>query len=322
MSSPNGSTWTNVPANQNYSGTTGPILTINSATSANSLYYEVVAHNGSGNTTSGAGQITVTPVPTGLWTVNFQLTNNTDEYGFVHLGSYTGPGVLGTGTYWNPISDPYNAFVYGTFASVGDLESDGATHSGISVTIGGDGFTSQTSQTPAGSIQTLLDQYIQATGATLEINGVPDGMYNLAFYTIDGSFANDNDVVTVNGANGSPSASCGNVQDKYFSPGDNTSLFTGVQSAGGNLSVNFATGGGGADFCGMQIQLVSLAPTVDDVPLMYSVAGNTLTLTWTQGVLQTATQVTGPWTTVVAASPHSVNMTLPAQYFRLMIPAP
>jgi hypothetical protein len=321
MSSVNGNnSWANVPSNQNYSGTTGAILTINNATLANSLYYEVVVANNVGTNTSGAGQLIVTAVPTGVWTANFQLTNATDEYGFVGLNSYTGHGVLGTGTYWNVIPDPNNAFAGGTFASLGGYLDNGTTPTGISVTITGDGFTSQTAQTPASSIQTLLDQYIQTSG-TLDINGLPDGTYNLAVYTIDGSFANDSDSVTVNAANGSPVEGCLNQQDKYFSLGDNTSLFTNVQSSGGTLPVNIVIGnaGGNADFCGLQIQLVSYANTTTDESLSYSFSGNALTLTWAEGQLQSTTNLaTGPWVNVTNVSPITVNMTNRTEFYRLM----
>ena len=231
--------------------------------------------------------VTVTAVPTGLWTANFQLTNATDEYGFVGLNSYAGPGVLGTGTYWNAIDDPDNAFAYGTFYSVSDFEDNGVTHTGLSVSIAGDGFTSQTAATPAGSIQTLLDQYIQ-TAATLEINGVPDGTYNLAVYTIDGSFANDSDNVTVNAANGTQTLLC-------------------MQNA---------------DFCGLQLQMVSYATTVSNISLSYGVTNNSMTLTWLEGSLQTATNLAGPWAPLSDTSPATISTTNACQFFRLVIPAP
>jgi hypothetical protein len=321
-SSSDGVTWANVPTNANYSGVTSPILQINNATLANSLEYEVAVMNSSSTATSGVATVTVTAVPTGLWTANFQLTNATDEYGFVGLNSYAGPGVLGTGTYWNAIDDPDNAFAYGTFYSVSDFEDNGVTHTGLSVSIAGDGFTSQTAATPAGSIQTLLDQYIQ-TAATLEINGVPDGTYNLAVYTIDGSFANDSDNVTVNAANGTQTLLCINKQDKYFAPGDNTSIFTNVLASGGNLSVAFVTGGvQNADFCGLQLQMVSYATTVSNISLSYGVTNNSMTLTWLEGSLQTATNLAGPWAPLSDTSPATISTTNACQFFRLVIPAP
>src|SRR5208283_4253580 len=94
------------------------ILSVTNVTVTNALVYQAVASSPYGTNTSGPSTVTVTPLPApGLWTVNFQLTNATAQSGFVGDGSYTGLGVLGTGTYWNPIGDPAAAFTGGTWTN-------------------------------------------------------------------------------------------------------------------------------------------------------------------------------------------------------------
>jgi hypothetical protein len=329
QSSSDGLNWSDVPTNVNYSGGTSPILQIINATTNQALEYEVVVSNPGATVTSGVSTISVTPVPTGVWTANFQLTNATDEYGFIGLGSYTGHGVLGNGTFWNPISDTLNAFQSGTFYSTSDFLDDGVTHTGIGVSVSSaDGFTSSTAPTPSGSIQTLLGQYVQFFG-TITMSGVPDGTYNLALYTIDGSFANDGENINVNAANGTVSATCINKQDNYFAPDDNTALFTDIQATNGILTVTMTTAVNNPDFCGLQLQLVSYDESVSDMSVMYAVTNvvsesnvtnSAMTLTWSEGSLQIAPNVAGPWVTIPGQSPVTVITTNTQQYFRLMFP--
>jgi hypothetical protein len=341
--SSDGTTWTDVPTNSNYSGVASPILTITDVTPANALMYEVVVTNPLTSATSGVATVSVTPIPSGLWTANFQLTNATDEYGFVGLGSYTGRGVLGSGTYWNAISDPKQAFTAGTYSNVTDYLDDGVTHSGIFVTVSGGGFTSQTAPTPSGSIATLLQQYIQEYGGPLTITGIPDGTYNLVVYSCDGDFSGGDaaNLTVANAAGATLSGSDVNKQVAYFSPGDNTILFTGVEATNGTLTITFAAGSNpdntgtvDADFNGLQLQLVGYATTVTNISLAYtatnvittsgsvSVTNNALTLSWVEGTLQTATNVQGPWATITDPSPVTVVTTNESQYFRLKVPAP
>jgi hypothetical protein len=319
-SSTDDSTWTNVPSGQNYSDPTQATLTINDATSNNALYYEVVASNSIATSTSGPGQITaVTPVPTGQWTVNFQLTNDTLNFATSASGGgqYTGPGVLGSGTYWNSFVNTLGAFATGTFSTATDLESDGATHSGIYASIGGQDDSTLNSPAPSSSIATLLDQFVYSP-TTLTFTGVPDGTYNLMIYGVDGGFANKNDSINVAATNGTQTGTLQNTTDAFFAPGNNSAVFTNVQVAGGTLAVAFGSAGA---FNGAQLQLVSYASTVGDQPLSAAVSGNTLTLTWTEGVLQTTTNLAGAWVDIADPSPVTVTMTNSQQFFRLRGPA-
>jgi hypothetical protein len=326
MSSSNGTTWTDVPADANYSGVTSPILQINNAILANALLYEVVAKNNINTATSGVSTVSVTPVPTGLWTMNFQLTNDTLNFGTSSTGAgpYDGHGVLGTGTYWNAFVNDTGTYVFSTWNTASDLLDDGVTHAGIYASVNGSDDSSLITAPGAGSISTLLDQFAYGSSA-LTFTGVPDGTYNLIIYGIDGGFADASEALTVEATNGTQSATMINDQDKYFSPGGNSELFTNVQIAGGTLSVGIATGGttGRYTSCfnGAQLQLVSYAATVSSDSLALSVTNNTLTLSWPEGVLQTSSNLIN-WVVMPDPSPVTVTATNASQFFRLMIPKP
>jgi hypothetical protein len=122
----------------------------------------------------------------------------------------------------------------------------------------------------------------------------------------------------VDATNGTQTASTVNTTDTYFAPGDNSALFTNVQVAGGTLAVTF--GGAGA-FNGAQLQLVSYAPTVSDLTLSATNTATTITFTWTEGVLQTTTNLGGTWVDIADPSPVTITMTNKQQFFRLRGPA-
>lgn len=324
--------FTNIPLSVN-AGAHSPTLDIASAGTANALDYQVIAANSVGSGTSSVATLTVTVVPPGgLWTVNFQLTNNV--LGFATstsgLGRYTGRGVLGTGTYWNPIPDLAGAFTGGTYNSVSDFRENGVTHSGIYATVNGGGFSSaQNPATDTSAITTLLDQYVNvynplaANGGGLILRGVPDGTYNMVVYGIDASFHDRGAVYIVHAANGDQTQTIANVQDGYFSPGDNSLLFTNVEVAGGTLGTDITANRGEAEFNGVQLQLLSYASTINSITLTntYDTTNRTLTLSWPQGILQTATNVAGPWSPIYQAPPFT--LTVPAtsamQFYRLQI---
>jgi hypothetical protein len=325
MCSANGVTWSNVPANANYSGVTSATLQINNATLADALSYEVVAKNLSSTATSGVSSVTVTPVPPGLWTMNFQVTNDTLAFGTSASGGgqYAGNGVLGTGTYWNCFVNTAGAFAFGTFTTASDFLDDGVTQSGIFATVNGSDDATLTTPPPPTSLSTLLNQFVYGSSA-LTFTGVPDGTYSLVIYGIDGGFANGMDEYTVNTTNGPLSAPVANDQTLYFSQGGNCELFTNVTVAGGTLSVNVGGSGGeyNANINGAQLQLIRYAASASTNSLAYSVTNNSMTFTFSEGSLQTATKLFGPWVSIPDPSPVTLVITNSSQFFRLKFPAP
>jgi hypothetical protein len=245
------------------------------------------------------------------------------------LGHYDGNGVLGSGTYWNPIPDLAGASTAGTYVSSSDLLDDGVTHSGIYATVNGGAFSSAVAPGIPGAITTLLDQYVNvynasaASGGGLILNGVPDGTYNMVVYGVDASFHDRGAVFTVHAANGDQSATLVNAQDGYFSPGDNSWLFTNVQVAGGTLLTDVGQNKGEAEFNGVQLQLISYASTLNSTVLTntFNSVNGTVTLSWPEGTLQTATNLLGPWTTITLAPPFSYTTATSQkqQYFRLKL---
>jgi hypothetical protein len=69
---------------------------------------------------------------------------------------------------------------------------------------------------------------------------VPNGIYNLACYGIDGSFGDRGTTFVVNGANGVVSNSTVNASggDTVLLPGVNTVIFTNIQVSGGTLDID------------------------------------------------------------------------------------
>jgi concanavalin A-like lectin/glucanase superfamily protein/PKD domain-containing protein/immunoglobulin I-set domain protein len=262
--------FTNLVNAGNISGATNATLVISSISTNNAGDYWQICSNSAGSVTGNVATVSVTLVPPGgLWTVNFQLTNNV--LGFATsasgLGQYAGAGVLGGGTFWNPIPDTIGEYTGGTYTSASDLRGDGVTHSGISATVNGGGNSTAASSGSPTAVSTLLDQYVTvnnsvaANGGGLILRGVPDGTYNMAIYGINGGFESAGAYYNVYGANGTQSASLANMQDQYFSPGDNSWLFTNVHVTGGSLLTDIGVNtGGSAIFNGVQLQLVSYDP--------------------------------------------------------------
>jgi PKD repeat protein len=257
------------------SGVNSSTLTIASPTPANSLDYRLLLSNNNGSATSSICPVTLSAVPTnGLWTACFQVTNSDNAVGYVHAsGSYTGPGVLGHGGFWNVIP---GAGLYGyssDYTSASDYKDDGSTHSGIGCSIvgGATSYVGGGAVYPPNDVRGLLSQYV-SFGATnlltytnaIVFSGVPDGTYNLAFHGINGQSCTHGTIFTVHGVNGDQSAATLNQQFQYFRNGDTTVIITNVAVSGGTLKVDMTpnTTNNTADVNGVEIQLVSYAPVV------------------------------------------------------------
>jgi hypothetical protein len=330
-----GSTSSNVP------GANSTTLLINPFT-VGTFFYQLVASNAVGVVAGSSVAVTFNALPAapaGLWTANFQIINNDLQAVLGSgLGGYAGRGILGTGSYWNPIPDVITALYSGiNLASTSDLADDGTTHLGTYASVyNAAGYTSQTAPFAyASDIGNLLDQYVQIyySPGALQLTGVPAGTYNVALYGADGTYMdrgttfvvydplNGNQTgSTVNGSNGAETA---------LSVGDSVALFTNVHVGGGTLTVDIDANtplpthdpNTEADFNAVQLQLVSYdvpTPTVS-VAGAYSAGNHGLTVSWPQGILQTATNLQGPWTPVYAPSPVTFTTTNAAQYYRVQV---
>jgi len=336
------STWVNVV------GGTANTLLINPFI-VGTLYYQLVAVNPAGKTTNSPVAVTFNPLPSypaGLWTVNFQETNNigANQTAGGGVGHYVGRGVLGSGTYWNvlphilPLGGEYGA---NNLVSVSDLRDDGATHTGIycHLNSGGSYDSLGLTLTYSSDIGNLLDQFyrtyyssaVDGTGA-LQFFGVPAGTYNLVCYSGNGvaSSGADNYGSTfvvydpVNG-NQTNSASDTSPGTDALVEGVNFVTFTNVHIGGGELNVdvlaNPATGAS-AVIEAAQLQLVSYDNPLTNLVAVagqFASANHSLTLTWPQGVLQTATNLQGPWTSIYLPSPVTITATNGTQFFRTQV---
>ncbi len=163
---------------------------------------------------------------------------------------------------------------------------------------------------------------IAANGGGLILNGVPDGTYNLITYDDDAGFHDRGATVTVHAANGDQTEVAVNASDTAFTPFDNSLLFTNVMVSGGTLLVDIAQNKGEAEFNGAQLQLLSYSATIttNSPSVLLNTTNGTATVSWSQGIIQTSTNVTGPWTSLLVPSPISVNTTTNShQFFRLKV---
>ncbi len=331
QSSLDGSTWTNIPGANSATYVANPLVLGN-------RFYQLAAANAGGSAISSSVEATFTPLPVtppGLWTVNFQVTNNVLNFATAStgVGGYVGRGVLGTGMHWNALPDLAGAFnTFSTITSVSDLADDGITHSGIYCSfVNGFGFSSATSDLPSADVNTLLDQYctINFGPNALQLHGVPDGTYNLAIYACDGSFGDRGSTMVVHDVqNGDHTNSTVNASPIVpLNQGVNFALFSNVHASGGTLSIDVLPNtplpthatNGEADLNAIQIQLVSYDVNPAPVFLTGTNNGSNLSLNWPQGLLETSTNILGPWSQIIAPAPTSVPITNGTHYFRVQV---
>ena len=322
QASPNGVAWANILGANSASVLVNPLT-------VGTVYYQLVASNPAGSASNSVAVAfdALPATPAGLWTVNFELTNNVTAGG-IGLGDYSGRGILGSGSYWNAISDTLGAYGGGSFFSVSDFQDDGATHSGVSCGIYSCGGMSSagTPQPDSSDIGNLLYQYVICwySPNELQIKDLPNGTYNLCCYACNGSYANAGTTfVAHDPQNGDQTQSTLNASPILpLQQNVNFVVFSNVHVSGGTLSVDVEPNSGGgsteADFNGAQIQLVSL----DAVALTNIVSGSNMTLTWPgTGTLQTSTNLLGPWIPINAPSPVTVPVatTNSAQFYRVKV---
>jgi hypothetical protein len=178
-----------------------------------------------------------------------------------------------------------------------------------------------------------LDQMVQCYSFTngLQFHGVPNGTYNVCFYGCDGTFADRGTTFVVHDSlNGDQSAATVNASPIVpLQQGNNFVVFSNVHVSGGTLNVDVLptpvvpkyNPNGEADFNGAQIQLVSLDAVQPPVTLSATFNGTNLSLTWPQGILQSSTNLLGPWTPVFTSSPATVPVsnTNSVQLYRVQV---
>jgi hypothetical protein len=98
--------------------------------------------------------------------------------------------------------------------------------------------------------------------------------------------------------------------------GGNCMVFSGMTNDA--VLIRVQTSGYGAGLNGFQIVPIP-GPTTSVVTLSSMVSGSSMTLSWPQGTLQTATNLLGPWTSSSATSPYTDTMTNAAQFYRVQV---
>lgn len=269
-----GGVFTNINDGGSFSGATSGTLTINPASPANYLDYRLVLTNAYGSVTSSVFAAHFASVPNdGVWTARYQFTNSSgflwyDGYG---AGTYSGPGVLGGGNFWNPIPG-HGQWNGGNFTSASDYMDDGATHSGVTCYINNASFSIAGAPQlyPANDRAGLLSQfayYFPGVGGTVAnaINlHVPNGTLNLAFHNGCVNWTPVGTVYTVHGANGDQISGTTNTgQSAYFINHDTSVVITNVQVTNGVISVDATANHptkGELSINAVEVQLVSYAP--------------------------------------------------------------
>ena len=312
---PVGGSYSNLINNASLSGATSATLAITNVAPNLAGGYQVIVSNSAGSVTSTPATLTVKALA-GQWTVNFDLdlSLSTDE---MEPGSYTynGPGVVGTGTFWNSI--PVGGPLYwggGSGSSVQGLLDDGSTATPVSarVVFTASGETgSPTDNTQLASY--LLDKY--ADGGSITFANVPKGYYNLVMFGCDGSFNNLDNTFTF----GTNSLTCRNTGAGYpnFVNRNNYVIFTNLWVQGGSLGGTFTAG-----FNAAQLQSSAL-----DVPVVIGfqpIAVGKFQLAWSQGTLQTNANLANPtgWALVSGATSPYTNL-IPAHaaqmFYRVLV---
>lgn len=305
--------YTNLVESGQFVGVHNATLTMPNVSLSQAASYRVNVSNTAGSVTSDVVSVTVQALAT-PWTVNFDF--DCSEGGYV--GTFTAPGVLGAGSYWNAIAGP-SSWEANTYTSPSGVLDDGITDSKITLilTTGG-----SWSYTPVDN--PLLDDYAtaDANGKPFIFNNLPDGLYKLVVFSVDGGWHDRGSYITVNGER----RVTANATSATFVEGDNYVLFTNLVVTGGSLSGSYAAnpnvyGGKNNEgqFCGAQLQYVGAA--IPPVTLHAHPSGNgTITLEWSRGTLLQSSSLTGTWTPVSGAvSPFTASTVGPAVFYRVKV---
>lgn len=250
-------------------GATNASLTLSDIGAADAGSYILVASNAIGSTLSQAASLNLLGTP-----AHFVANFDFDCGGNAWPGTYTGPGVLGTGTFWNSIPGPNN-WAAGTYVSSSGMADDGTTDTGLSLTVVAAGNWAGQGNC------SLLDDYAcsyTAAGQPFTFHGVPDGLYTLVLFGVDAPWTDPRG--TIFSVGGLSKATVNALIDPAaFVEGDNYVRFDNLIITNGILTGIWAPnpvphGGspnGEGDFNGAQLQRMGdvtafVAPSISTQP--------------------------------------------------------
>jgi hypothetical protein len=286
--SADGSTWSDVAGGTNGSLLLNPQI-------VGTFQYHLKAGNIAVSVTSSPVTVKFNALPVtppGLWTANFEYTNNisgTDQQATGGLGRYVGRGIVGNGMIWNMVPDIRSSgTVYNSMwpASSSALTDDGATSSGIVCNFNNvGGYNGIGTLASPYDIRNLTAQWGRGYGEgaavaqygqyTLQLTNVPAGTYNVVCYggsglTSQGSQDLGTKFIVVDSVNGNQTNFTAiGAPVTSLQQGVNFVVFTNVHSSGTiNISVQTNAAAEPTETWGaasaVQVQLVSYDPPVAD----------------------------------------------------------
>jgi hypothetical protein len=301
----------------NIVGQTNETLWLASVSLADSGNYSLTANNSAGSSPSSGAQLTVVPVPTAPFTVNFQWHSTEDGN---DVGDYSGAGIpgYGAGTFWNQVIGPVTNTVgtQQTWGVSNALADDGSTQTGFQWSVTDDGSWDWTSAPIIPLLDSGADAYYP-TPQSFQFT-LPSGIYNVIIFTCDGTQSTNRDsinVVTLNGI----TKTAAPTNDNAFVEGGTYLVFPDIAVTGTTLTGTWAAGNATqnlADINGAQLQYIGPIVSIDAIP----VGNGQVRLQWSQGTLLQASEVTGPWTTNSATSPYTVTESNPQMFYKVVIP--
>jgi hypothetical protein len=243
-----------------------------------------------------------------VWTANFDFTNggNWSAGTALHPTGYTNFGVVGLGTYWNPLISPGNVnetattWTADTFTNQTAWDCTGTIQTGLGVSCNGQPYCDGT----VPQQNALLETFLQSFSGFVSGSYTVPGFYNFIFYTSSGSFNNGGTISY--GIHNYTNTDADVATYTSFVQGGNFMIMTNILLDNPSFTWSFTQSytGNGFDAAGMQIQLIQ-----PYAPLTYTNVGNTTTLYWSGGTLQATGNVTNSlWTNVTV---NGVNATAP-----------
>jgi hypothetical protein len=161
----------------------------------------------------------------------------------------------------------------------------------------------------------LLDSAANAYGPSQFLFTLPSGLYNLVFYSCNGTEAGDpnhleSGTFTINGV----SQTVVPTTDQQFLLNTNYLVFNSVVVSNATLWGTWASTNHFAAMNGAQLQYLGVYK-----PLNIQATNSQLKVEWSPGVLLQATNLAGPWTTNPAASPYVVPPTGTQMFFKVKV---